>query len=191
MSKRTATAEVDALVAEDAGSRELTADQLNRITATANTLKTTRRRLEELEAQVASTKAEVLRLETQVLPGLMDEAGVEELVLSGGDKITRYEEVYASISKEKSGAACDWLEKNKFGALVKSSFVVPLPKGDTKTASAVRALLAKARVAFEETRGVHPQTLKAFVKESIAAGRSLPDTISVHLQPAIKLKTKE
>lgn len=186
---RTATAEIDALIAADAAAApEVSADALSRITAQAHALREAKRYAAALEQKLADAKAEERRLAEQVLPQLLEEAGLQELTLDTGDRITLEEAVYASIAKEKSAAACAWLEEHNYGSLVKAAFSIAFPKGSITEQARIRALLRTARVPFEEQRFVHPQTLKAFVKESIAAGRELPDTISVHTQPTVNMK---
>jgi hypothetical protein len=48
--------------------------------------------------------------------------------------------------------------------------------------------LTKAKVKFAITNTIHPQTLKAFAKESVADGRKLPQQIAVHIQPVVHIK---
>ena len=186
--KSTATADLDAMIVEDSLSVEVGPDKLAQITTTAADLVEQQKRVTVLEARLEEANAEVKRLAEQVLPTLMDEAGVQSLGLEGGDTLKREEAVFASMSKANAPMACDWLEENGYGALVKTSIVIPLDKGDTKTRKKVLALLTKARVGFDETMGVHPGTLTAFVKESLAEGRELPKSITYHVQPRVVIK---
>lgn len=142
----------------------------------------------QLSESLEKAKAEVKRITEQVLPPLMDEAAITALKLADNLTLERGEAVFASISKANALEAANWLEENGHGAIVKFAFTIPLEKGDTKMEKLVRKTLKAAKIGYEESCSVHPQTLTAFVKESLEAGRTLPDSIAVHVQPIVKLK---
>jgi hypothetical protein len=175
-------------MAADAAAQDVSPDVLARITTTAHELKQLLHRIAGGEKLLQDLQGQVSRIRNEVLPGLMDEAGVKDLTLDDGAQIVRGEEVYASLAKEKRKAACDWLVKHGYGGLVKNQFSIALPRGSTPEAQRIAALLRKARVKFEFGQTVHASTLLAFVKESIEAGRKLPPTITVHVQPVVRVK---
>lgn len=176
------------LEADVAAPREPTADQLQRITYAAQQVQLKQARLTLLEEQVEAVQKELTALQEVTLPALLDEAGVAELVLATGERVLKDLQLYASISKDNAPAACEWLRKNKYAALVKAALSVPVEKGDTKTLKAVQAALRKLRVPYELQEGVHPQTLKAFVRESLEQGRALPPSITYHQRPVVQVK---
>lgn len=163
-------------------------DRLARITSAVAQLQGHQQQLNALQEQAGKHAQDIKRLQEEVLPGLMDEAGVPELTLEDGQRVVRGEEVYTNISADNASAAAKWLEDNGYGAIVRSRIVVEFEKGDAKTSAAACKALDKARVGYALTSAVHPATLKAFVKESLEAGRLLPATISVHTQPKVQLK---
>lgn len=184
---------VDAMIAEDATAPPPVAhDLLARITETARTLRDAQGEVQALTEQLATASARVLELRIKQLPALMDEAQVSMLALDddANTYIERAEEVYASISKANAAQACAWLDANGYGSLVKSSIVVELPRGERALAKKAATALRKAGIEYEEQSGVHAQTLKAFVRESLAAGRALPPAITYHVQPVVDLKAK-
>jgi hypothetical protein len=182
------TAELDAEIAADAAAASASPDQLSVITARAADLVEHRATMEGLLAAAADHKKEIEKLEQEVLPALMDEAQVRVIGLAGDFTLERTEKVYASISKANAPTAAQWLEESGNGALIKIEISVALEKGDTELAAKVRALLTKNRIGFEESVGVHPQTLLAFVKERLADGKPLPDSITHHIQPLVVMK---
>lgn len=186
--KGKATDQLDAMIAEDAAAQQASPDTLARITSAAIELQVLEARTKQLEAETEETKREARRLAEQVLPSLMDEAGVPFLGLEDGSKVERTEAVFASIVKDNAREATQWLEENGYGALVKNGFTIAVDKGDVKLAAKVRKVLEKAGLPFEEQCGVHPQTLVAFVKESLSQGRELPKTITYHVQPKVVIK---
>lgn len=166
------------------------ADKLAVITHTAHELQRVEREVLTITEQLETKTKEKQKLEFDVLPALMDEVGLKDFTLDDGYKVERGEEVYASISKENAPVACTWLTKHGYGSIVKTVFTVEVPRGPEapKVSAAIRKLLEKNQITFEYSAGVHPQTLKAFAKESIEASRKLSPAISVHQQPRVKLK---
>lgn len=185
------SAAVDEMIAEDAA-RPVAAspDTLASITAHALLMKEKAQRVQKLEEEVDRVKAEVRELRETVLPALMQEAQVTSIGLEDGEGtwIERSDAVFASISKANAAAACAWLDEHGYGAIVKSGITIPIARGDRKMRERIVRSLRKAGVEFEETSGVHPQTLLAFVRESVEAGRELPKSITYHIQPVVDLK---
>ncbi len=161
---------------------------VKRIWETARELYRKLKEIAKLTAELEDATAEVRRLQETVLPDMLSQAQTKELTSETGVKLEKKDKVYASISKENEGPANAWLEKQGFGALIRSSFEIPLDKGDTKTRKLLRALLKKAKVAFAEKSSVHHQTLLAFVRESIEKARQLPESIKYHVQPIVEIK---
>lgn len=186
-------ADLDAEIAADAANEAPTRDMLSLITATAHQMKQHQGKAEKLTEEAAVEQKEARRLAEQVLPPLMDEAGVTDVGLDDDTMITRAEEYYASISQENQSEASAWLDKNGYGSLLKMAIIIPVDKGDTRATKTICALLKKARVGFAVKSSVHGATLKAFVKESLTMNppRALPDAITHHVQPVVVLKAKK
>jgi len=182
------TSAIDALLAEDAAATPVAPDTLARIREQAVLLDKLERDARSFTAEAEACEKEARRIAEHVLPQLMDEAGLPAIELDDDTRIERGEDVYASISAANAPAATAWLEKNGYGSLVKFGFVIAVDKGDTKLAAHIRGVLVKARIGYEEKGGVHAATLTAFVKEAISAGRSLPPSITHHVQPRVRVK---
>lgn len=162
-------------------------DKLDAITLAVSQMRHLQDLSAQLTADLATVTTEARRIAEQVLPALMDEAGLASLRLDDGATLTREDAVYASIAQADAADAAAWLVQNGYGAIVKAAFQIPVGKGDTKLQVRIRTLLGRAKVDYEETSSVHPQTLRAFARESVAEGRNLPASIKVHIQPTVKL----
>jgi hypothetical protein len=158
-------------------------DMLARITAQAGELLALKAKAAKFETALEEIGTEIRRLEEQTLPALMDEAGVAHLGLVDDLELDREEEIYASISKANAPAATAWLIKNNFGSIVKARITVEVERGDVAILEATRKALARAKVGYEESGGVNPATLKAFVREQLGKGKRLPKAITYHVQP--------
>lgn len=182
----------DDLIAQDVAQRPApSADKLEAITAAAGQLLELQAQQQQLEDKAALVSGEMQRLTNEVLPALMDEAQIRQLMLDDGTPLSRVDDVFASISKADANAAADWLIANGYGSIVKMAFTIAVDKGDTKLQAKVRKLLAKERIGFEELSSVHSGTLRSFAKESVEAGRKLPPEIKVHIQPTVKVGKKK
>lgn len=142
-------------------------------------------RLEELfaaqQALADETKVELTKLVEVLLPNKLQALGLSSLTLSDGREISIESEVYATISEEKRAAAFAWLTSTGNDGIIKHEYVCPFGKGQTDEVKAFEELLNAAGVSFKSKRFVHPQTLKAFVREQLkSATKGFPlETFSV------------
>ena len=126
----------------------------------------------ELNLKEAKERARVLREET--IPSAMQELGLEELKLDTGEKLTVKQDVYASIPTAQKDAAFQWLEDNGFGGLIKVEVTADYRKGEAEVAMALYKELQERGLQVEFGQSVHAQTLKAFLREQLAAGANVP-----------------
>jgi hypothetical protein len=132
--------------------------------------------LEMLEAGLKLAKSALRQTQEVDLPLAMQQAGVAEIKLPSGEKISIKDDVYATMPK---GAACDaallWLRSHGLGDVIKSEVTVSFGRDEEEQAT---ALLAECQVngwnnaAFAAT--VHNQTLKALIRERLAKGAEFP-----------------
>ncbi len=140
----------------------------------------------ELEGLLKQAKADLETLNTKKIPDLMlDELGFETIKLQDGRTVSVSPKYYANIAKAKQSEAFSWLEENGFKDLIKEEIKVKL---GSESDEEVKQTLHDLNANFTVSQGVHPQTLKAFVKEQLEAGTSLPDAISVHIVRETKIK---
>lgn len=148
---------------------------IERVTSLANQLVTSKKEVADAEKALADAKATMLRLEREDLPELMAEIGITSVKLDSGDVIEIREDCDAKITEANKPKALHWLLKNNFGGIIKTQVNIAFGKGEHEKADAAYQMLRQSfdkDVSLEE--GVHPQTLKAFVKERLAAGDPLP-----------------
>jgi hypothetical protein len=130
--------------------------------------------VKRLEEELKEAKREMLALEREDLPQLMAEAGIQELKLRDGSTVTIKEDVDAKITDATRVQALGWLVEHGFGGLVKTQVSLAFARGAHDEACAVRDFLETKYDGVELKEEVHPGTLKAFVKERMAAGDNVP-----------------
>ena len=88
----------------------------------------------------------------------------------------------ASIPKDKIDEALDWLRNNNHGDLIKNTVSIDYARGEDNAAEKMKQDLRTQGQSFTDKTGVHPQTLKAFVREQTESGKNLPlDLLGAHI----------
>lgn len=129
----------------------------------------------ETAAKALAYTAEIL------LPNAMLEAGLSEFRLTTGEFIEVKRDIYASISEANFGAAKAWLVDNNLDGIVKHTVTLSFAKGEGGRAVEALTLLVDNAFVPVDKEAIHPQTLKAFVREQLQKGADLPmDVFGVH-----------
>lgn len=153
------------------------AEDLARISQMADVLVSARETVAAAEDELSEAKAQLARIETEDFPELMREVGLTEVKLEDGRSIKLMDEVQCSITQENKPAAHKWLRSNKFGGLIKTVLSVQFGRDEDAKVKTAKAALVKLGYAPELGEAVHAQTLKAFVKEQRAKGKSPPEKL--------------
>jgi len=128
-------------------------------------------RIEE-ELKGARERARLLREET--IPSMMQEIGISKLTLEDGREVSVKQDVYARIPAEKYDKAILWLLNNGHGSICRAEVSLSFPKGEADEAIKLHGELHERNYNSVYKESVHPQTLKAFLKEQIANGADVP-----------------
>lgn len=169
---------------------QLTNDELKEITDLA-------KKQIELQDQIAQMEQELSRLNDrlnkvrgELLPQAMDRVGMKKFMTQDGSSITIKDEIFASIRNGKIDQAAAWLDGIGCGDVLKDEVNVKFARGQASIARSILALAEQLGVSAIEKLSVHPQTLKALVREQRAKGRDFPEEIfAIHdAQKAIIIK---
>ena len=116
----------------------------------------------------------ILREET--IPGMFSELGIEKMSLKDGSTFGVKQEVYASIPEHKKPEVFAWLTKYGFEGIIKTEVQVPFGKGEIERAKELLDALAELGITNGVLdRSIHPQTLKAFLREQLEAAAEAVD----------------
>lgn len=149
-------------------------NRLGELSVLCQQMRDAARAVVDAESVLNDRKKDLLRLATEDIPELMSELGLEKLRLETGEELTVAREVYASIPKANYEHAMQWLEDKGFGGLIKTELNVYFDRGAQQAAlDAYEEMRAKGFEA-ETHAAVHPQTLKAFIKERLEANAEFP-----------------
>ena len=155
-------------------SNEVSDGELSIVSNLANKQLKLATELKQLEVDLKAKKEELRLTSEQELPDAMQAAGLTQIVLSTGEKISINEVYNAHISKANQEIAYQWLIKNGHAGLIKNEVLLKFDRGeDEKVAQTVSALQARG-LSPNVRQSVHHSSLKAFVKEQFTAGNDIP-----------------
>lgn len=138
-------------------------------------------KIQSQEQQIANTeedlkkqKEELRKLQNEELPMLMQEVGFKKFELEDGSSVN-IKEIYAgSISQANKEKAFNWLRENKFDDIIKNTVTTAFGKGEDTAAKNFMDIAEQAGYTPVQKTEVHPQTLKAFIKERVEGGDEFP-----------------
>lgn len=146
--------------------------------------------VEDLKSDLKTAQEQFNRFKMDVVPLAFEELGLQELKLLSGETIQITAGVDASISDENRPAAYRWMTENDFGGLIKTELDIAFDREQFSEAQELyQRLIDEYPQAFLAEK-IHPQTLKAFVKEQLEVGNELPDSINVHSYSVAKIVRK-
>jgi len=131
-------------------------------------------RIAELEALLKEEKRLMLKLTDEELPNIFSEMGLSKLALDDGSQIEVRPTYGASILVDNRPAAYDWLRENGYDDIIKNSVTCSFGRGEDDQASAFASFAEQQGYLPEQKTEIHPQTLRAFVKERCENGDEFP-----------------
>lgn len=135
--------------------------------------------IEELEIKVKDLKARNRFIEMNEIPEIMGAMAITSFELNSGEKVEVKEIVEISIPADKKELGLNWLKNNGFEDLIKTAVTMNFGRSaeDREMADRVAEYLSEQSIPFERGETVHYQTLKAWGKEQVGAGRTPPDDV--------------
>ena len=146
--------------------------------------------IDKTEQGLKGLKQERQKLTTELIPGVMDEMGVDRLDVDGVT-VTRKLIVSASISDEKREQAFGWLRDNGLDDIIKNDVVVSFGRGEDNAAKNAVGILREQGFDPDVKTHIHPMTLKAFVKERVENGKPIDlDLFGAYVVNAAEIRRK-
>jgi hypothetical protein len=147
--------------------------------------------IEGLEELLKQRKEELRSIAEDLLPSALEEYGLKELRMDDGSTVSVQTFYGASIPKDRTEEAFNWLRTNNYGDLIKNVVSVSFGRNEDNVAKSVAGELQSKGFATSQKEWVEPMTLKAFVKEQVEAGRAIPsDLFGIFTGRKAKIKGK-
>lgn len=128
----------------------------------------------ELEVGLKAKKEELRLTSERELPDAMQSAGLTQITLNNGEKISITEFYNAHISKANQEKAYSWLVSNGHEGLIKNEVLLKFGRDESGVVDETVSALQSRGLSPQIRQSVHPSTLKAFIKEQLTSGNDIP-----------------
>jgi len=167
-------------------------DEVKEISEACNKLTSQNQKVETIQKSLKEAEEEARRLSEEVIPTLMQQAGVSSIKLDNGTSVEVSPYYYAKISEDKKAEAFQWLRENDHGDLIKNNVSVSFGKGEDSNAVNLKSELEAKGLVVDQKQDVHWQTLRGFVKEQIEKNKTIPsETFGLYIANRTKIKTNK
>lgn len=149
------------------------------------------REVEEAEETLKNKMERLRLLREETIPCVMQELGLESLKLNTGQTLLVKDEVYGSVPKDDEGRdkAFQYLIDHDAASLIKTYVSVEFGKEEWERAMKLKRALIKAKFVPIIEQSVHPQTLKAWIRECLSNAEPIDLSIfNARSVPTAKLK---
>ena len=140
--------------------------------------------LKNLEDEISNAEKSVSKLKEQAkvlsqfeIPEMMEKMHITKLKLKDGEAVEIKKFYSAAILPEHQEQAFQWLRDNDLGDIIKNDITVTFGRGEDNKASEYANLAQGQGYEPVQKIGVHPQTLKAVVRERLESGREMPSDL--------------
>lgn len=147
---------------------------LTSVAALARTIRDKEARISDLEQTLKEEKKALIKLTDEEMPSMLAEIGMSSFALDDGSTVEVKQTYGASILVEKRPEAYEWLRDNGYDDIIKNTVACQFGRGEDDQASAFAAFAQQQGYVPDQKTEVHPQTLRAFVKERCEAGEEFP-----------------
>ena len=147
---------------------------LNTVAKLAEKIQILEQKAADSEALFKQYKEELRKLTDDELPTALAEMRLSSLKLEDGAKVDVKKTYGGSIRKDDEEEAFSWLRQNGYGDIVKNIVSIDFAMGEDLKAKEFKSLALSNGLNPNQKETVHPQTLKAFIKERVEAGDEFP-----------------
>jgi|TARA_R110000824_G_scaffold85927_1_gene213097 hypothetical protein len=130
--------------------------------------------IEALEEVLKTSKKALRTLTDEDLPAMLAELGINSFSLEDGSTVEVKQTYGASILVDKRPEAYEWLRAHGYDDIIKNTVACQFGRGEDDRAAAFAAFAQTQGYLPEQKTAVHPQTLRAFVKERCEEGDAFP-----------------
>lgn len=147
---------------------------LTSVAALARQIRDKEDRISSLEEDLKAEKKALLKLTDEDMPAMLAEIGISSFSLDDGSQVEVKQTYGASILVNNRPQAYEWLRDNGYDDIIKNSVICQFGRGEDDQASAFAAFAQQQGYVPEQKTEIHPQTLRAFVKERVEEGDEFP-----------------
>jgi len=147
---------------------------LNTVSGLARRIQEKESRITALEDELKEEKKALLKLTDEDLPSMLAEIGLTSFKLDDGSQVTVKQTYGAHIVADRRDEAYEWLREQGHDDIIKNTVFCQFGRGEDDKASSFQAFAQKEGYVPVQKTEIHPQTLRAFIKERVESGEEFP-----------------
>ena len=147
---------------------------LTSVAALARQIRDKEDRIKSLEDDLKAEKKALLKLTDEDMPTMLAEIGISSFSLDDGSQVEVKQTYGASILVNNRPQAYEWLRDHGYDDIIKNTVLCQFGRGEDDLASSFAAFAQQQGYVPEKKTEIHPQTLRAFVKERVEEGEDFP-----------------
>lgn len=121
----------------------------------------------EQEERLREAKANLAKVQTELLPNAMKAAGVTEFTDLNGYRVSVKEDLRAGITAANKDWCFQWLRENGHGDIIRNEFKITYGVGEDDHAAELVQALKDQEQDFNQKEYIHHRTLPAFVRAEL------------------------
>ena len=147
---------------------------LTSVAALARQIRDKEETISRLEETLKEEKKTLLKLTDEEMPAMLAEIGISSFSLDDGSTVEVKQTYGASILVDNRPAAYEWLREHGYDDIVKNTVLCQFGRGEDDLASSFAAFAQQQGYVPQQKTEIHPQTLRAFIKERVEEGEAFP-----------------
>ena len=147
---------------------------LTSVAALARQIRDKEERIQGLEETLKDEKKALLKLTDEEMPAMLAEIGISSFSLDDGSTVEVKQTYGASILVDNRPAAYEWLREYGYDDIIKNTVLCQFGRGEDDLASSFAAFAQQQGYVPQQKTEIHPQTLRAFIKERVEEGEAFP-----------------
>ena len=147
---------------------------LTSVAALARQIRDKEERISSLEKELKDEKKSLLKLTDEDMPAMLAEIGISSFSVDDGSQVEVKQTYGASILVDNRPKAYEWLRDHGYDDIIKNTVLCQFGRGEDDLASSFAAFAQQQGYVPEQKTEIHPQTLRAFVKERVEEGDDFP-----------------
>jgi len=166
------------MMQDDAGKAAVSSLDIGKVGELVDRMLALQARRDELTTLLDQVVLDLNQVKEVDLPTMLDEVGVSKLEVNG-HAVSIKTEYFPNVVKANEPEFFDWLRRTGHDDLIKREVKVVFGKGEDRKAEELYTKLL-ARYSVTQKQSVHPQTLRAFIREQMDRGANLPSVIDIN-----------
>jgi len=143
------------------------------------------------EGRLREAKANLAKVQNELLPEAMLNAGVSQFTDEMGFRVQVKEDVKAGITAANQPWCFQWLRQSGNGDIIRNEFKITYGVGQDQEAHTLVDILKEQEQDFNQKEYVHPRTLPAFVRAELEEnehGEEWEDKFGVYRYKVAKIE---